>query len=714
MIKRAAFIFQIILVFLHFSALAQQKKIDSLRIVFRSAKNDTDKLNTLNRIAKIYGRMDQTDSAIFYSDLVIKRSDEILKTLPATATATKKNLLLNRARAAQGKGYVYANQGNYPEALKNFQLSANINKELGDMKMVSYMYNNIALVYQQQGNYPEALNTHLSSLKIKEQLNDKLGIAGSYSNIGIIYGLMLKYPEALKNFTEANKIFTEANDKSGIAETIEDIGNIKVYTGDTVGGMQDFQKALILFKEIDNPQNIGRTLVLIADIDLARKRFDEGLKNVYEALKLFEMIGDQQNIALAHNDLGTALGQLKRSDEAIGHFQTALKIANEIGSKEDLKAAYEGLSNVYNSTKDYKRSLEFYKLFTNLKDTLLNEDKNREIGKLEAKGEFDKQQAIGDAIHKNEIEKRDAIAAADNKRKNTIIFSVAAGLALVAVFAFFIFNRFRVTQRQKQIIEVKNKETEEQKSIIEEKQKEIIDSINYAKRIQFTLLAHQELLKENLKNHFVLFMPKDIVSGDFYWATKKEDRFYLAVCDSTGHGVPGAFMSLLNITFLNEAVIEKNIKEPNLVLEHVRKRLIENMEGGQDGMDAILICLDTKNNTYTFSAANNSPLIIKNGIPLSLNADKMPVGKGISSEPFTLFTIDLKEGDLVYLYTDGYADQFGGPKGKKFKYKQLEEKLSLVCEMPFEEQRRIMQHTILDWKGDFEQVDDICLIGLKI
>ena len=255
-----------------------------------------------------------------------------------------------------------------------------------------------------------------------------------------------------------------------------------------------------------------------------------------------------------------------------------------------------------------------------------------------------------------------------------------------------------------------------QKNIIEEKQKEVVDSINYAKRIQYTLLANDSFLKKFLKDHFVIFRPKDIVSGDFYWATKTETHFYLAVCDSTGHGVPGAFMSLLNISFLNEAINEKKISEPNKVLDYVRQRLIKNIskDGGQDGMDAILLCFDLETKEVTYAAANNSPLIIREGEIIEYEADKMPVGIGIRNEPFRLFKLDVLKEDTILVYTDGFADQFGGPKGKKFKYKQLKENLIANHHLPLTEQKEKLVSVFESWKGNLEQVDDVCFIGIKI
>jgi len=261
------------------------------------------------------------------------------------------------------------------------------------------------------------------------------------------------------------------------------------------------------------------------------------------------------------------------------------------------------------------------------------------------------------------------------------------------------------------------KKAVEQKSWeIQENNKEITDSIKYAKRIQYTLLANEELLKKNLPEYFILYKPKDIVSGDFYWATSRNDKFYLAACDSTGHGVPGAFMSLLNISFMNEAVNERNITSPNAIFDHVRKRLIESIsqEGGQDGMDGALVCFDKEKKKLSFAAAHNAPILIRKNAVIEFDADKMPIGKGERVDNFKQQVIDTEPGDLFYLYTDGYTDQFGGPKGKKFKYRQMKALLQSICMQPLNEQKKILDAVINNWKGDLEQTDDILLIGIKM
>jgi serine phosphatase RsbU (regulator of sigma subunit) len=273
----------------------------------------------------------------------------------------------------------------------------------------------------------------------------------------------------------------------------------------------------------------------------------------------------------------------------------------------------------------------------------------------------------------------------------------------------------KLVREQNAMLEQKVKE---RTSELAEKNKEILDSIHYAERIQSTLLAHESLLQANMPDHFILFKPKDIVSGDFYWATRKDERFYLAVCDSTGHGVPGAFMSLLNISFLNEAITERGIEKPNEVFNYVRNHLINSIsrDGGRDGMDGILINLapTPSGAVMTYVAANNDILLVRGNELIELSADKMPVGQGEILKSFSQHEIQLQKGDMLYLFTDGYADQFGGPKGKKFKYKQLLESLVELSTKPLQEQRKIMDETFENWKGNLEQVDDVLGIGIRI
>ncbi|MFN8115865.1 MAG: SpoIIE family protein phosphatase [Bacteroidia bacterium] len=289
------------------------------------------------------------------------------------------------------------------------------------------------------------------------------------------------------------------------------------------------------------------------------------------------------------------------------------------------------------------------------------------------------------------------------------IFTVFSELIMIC-FVSYVINNNHTNQIKAQLL------LKESHQILEHKQKEILDSIHYAKRIQNALLANKTLVNKNIPENFILFNPKDIVSGDFYWAAEHQNKFYLAVCDCTGHGVPGAFMSLLNIGFLSEAIKEKNIEQPGDIFNYVRTRLIEavNNEGQKDGMDGILVCYNKTTKEISYSAANNEPILVANNEISILEKDRMPVGIGERKKDFTTYKINAQDGDILYLYTDGYADQFGGPKGKKFKYKQLNDLLLEISAKSMNEQKEILTTTFSQWKGNLEQVDDVLLIGMII
>jgi tetratricopeptide (TPR) repeat protein len=407
----------------------------------------------------------------------------------------------------------------------------------------------------------------------------------------------------------------------------------------------------------------------------AQGKHKEALEYYNKALAYDVALKNDYMISVIYSNMGQAYLDLKDYKNAERATQEGIKHATIVDSKNDIMVNTSILALAYEGLGEKGKALSAYKLYMNLKDSLFNEEKVSEAAEKEMTFEFTKERlrdSIKNLDEQNLIKEKVKVKEAEIKQGKTIRFTLIGGLIMVVVFAFFFYNRFRVTQKQKKIIEKQKEEVHRQKEIIEEHQKETIDSINYAKRIQYALLAQDDLLSQYIPNHFVLFNPKDIVSGDFYWAAEHNQKFYLAVCDSTGHGVPGAFMSLLNMGFLSEAIKEKSIEEPHEVLNYVRRRLIDSIgnDGQKDGMDAILICVDRNSEIITYAAANNEPILIRENEVIALPKDRMPVGKGEKDNSFTLHTISAKSGDVLYLYTDGYADQFGGPKGKKYKYKQ--------------------------------------------
>lgn len=306
--------------------------------------------------------------------------------------------------------------------------------------------------------------------------------------------------------------------------------------------------------------------------------------------------------------------------------------------------------------------------------------------------------------------------------KQRIVISIIALLS-AGVFLLLFFVIRSNNQRRKAFLLMTQQKNEviRQKQLVDEKQKEILDSINYAKRIQTALLANSKMLNANLPEHFVLFKPKDIVAGDFYWAAPTHDSFIYITADCTGHGVPGAFMSLLNISKLNETINQKHITRPDLILNDVKTEIIKalnpegSLEESKDGMDAILCKIDFKNMKLQYAAANNSFCIVRDNQLLICKADKIPVGKSHNDTAlFTYNEIALQKGDMIYTYTDGYGDQFGGPKGKKFKHKKLKEIMTDVANQSMEEQRQTLNSSFENWMGKLEQVDDVLVIGVRV
>jgi serine phosphatase RsbU (regulator of sigma subunit) len=331
-------------------------------------------------------------------------------------------------------------------------------------------------------------------------------------------------------------------------------------------------------------------------------------------------------------------------------------------------------------------------------------------------------QTSGGLQKKISQQKRDILTKETEIGKaHTVIWIIAGSSALILLLLVLAVKANRERRKANALLFQQKNEIEKQKHLVELKQKEILDSISYAKRIQTALMASEGLLTAHLPDHFIFFRPKDIVAGDFYWAESVDGAFLYATADSTGHGVPGAFMSLLNISKLNEAINQKRITRPDLVLNDVRKEIVGALnpqgstEESKDGMDVVLCRLDTKKMVLQYAAANSSFCIIRNNELLNCPADKMPVGKSHDENAFFTFNeIQLQKGDIIYTFTDGFADQFGGPNGKKLKFKYLRNILVKISALPLDQQKETLTRYFEDWKGSLEQVDDVLLMGVRV
>ena len=304
----------------------------------------------------------------------------------------------------------------------------------------------------------------------------------------------------------------------------------------------------------------------------------------------------------------------------------------------------------------------------------------------------------------------------------------------VAMFSVYLIRtRYNLTKKEiiaRLALKSTNEELSFKNELIEEKNKEIIDSINYAKRIQQALIIPEEALKKQVPSSFVYFQPKDIVSGDFYWITElsttkidEENEKLVVFCaaDCTGHGVPGAFMSLIGIKILNQSIKEKSVNSPAEALDFVNAQVFETVNKHsdesnvvRDGMDAALFAVNFNKLTLSFAGANNPIWIVRNKELIEIKGDKQPIGSYINQNNFTNIEFQLQKDDVIYASTDGYADQFGGLEGKKMKTKILKEKLVECAELPIDDQKEFLKTFFNQWKGNLEQLDDVCVLGVKI
>jgi len=641
------------------------------------------------------------------------------------------------------EGNIYIRLTKYSKALDCFYKALNIAESTKNKHAISNCYNNIGVIYQEMGNYNKALEYFLKDLAISKDFGDKMGLSSTYANIGGVHKYNYDFDKALDYFFEAQKLAESAGDKEGAAKILGNIGSVYYDQNKYDKANEYFEKSIKLKEEVGAKLGVASTLGNLGQLNMEIGNYDVAEKQLLNALKISEDLNAESNQKDIYLYLYALYEKMGRFDLALKKYKKYVDLKDSVLSKDNSQKLMESALNYdYEKKKaldeaETRLRLDKQKAMAGLeieKGKILLENSRREKTILEKENELKELN-----LAKNETElkqketearaQRESIKSLNNakllnqaeiKSKQNTQYVLYGGLTIVLVFTGFMFNRFKVTQKQKHLIEAKERETQLQKNLIEEKHKEITDSINYAERIQRSFLASNELLDENLKEHFVFFQPKDVVSGDFYWATKVSNNFILVTADSTGHGVPGAIMSLLNITSL-EAAIKDGYTQPADVLNATRKTIIDRLkkdgssEGGKDGMDASLISFDFANNKFTYAAANNPVWLVRNNELIELIPDKMPVGKHDKDHsPFTQHEFVLQKNDVIYQLTDGMPDQFGGPKGKKFMYKKLKELLVSISHYPMEQQKEFLEKTLNSWKGNLEQVDDVTVIGVRV
>jgi tetratricopeptide (TPR) repeat protein/serine phosphatase RsbU (regulator of sigma subunit) len=584
--------------------------------------------------------------------------------------------------------------------------------------------NTIGASFQVKGDFLKAIDFYQKSLKIREQLGDKHGVSASLSNIGSIYLNIGELKKALEYFERSLPLFIEIGNKQGEASALNNMGIVYNTQKDYAKAMVYNKRSLHTYEEIGDKQGIAAANANLGNMCSDMGDYEKALEYQLKSLKLSQEIGDNQGSSTTMSNIGKSYMKQKKYALSLFYLEKAKKLAIETDDINSEKEAMFVMYETYKATKQPDKALKCYERYIVIRDTLFKEENKREITRKELQYDYDKRMASDSVKHAEDQKVKDALIFAKNaqiEQDTTQKRALYGGVLLLLISGGIMYNRFRIIRRQKQIIETKNKETEEQKLIIEQKQTEILSSISYAKRLQEAILPPHSLIEKHLPDSFIFYKPKDIVAGDFYWMeipqSQNDELVLFAAADCTGHGVPGAMVSMVCSNALNRTVKEFGITEPGKILDKVRELVTETFERSEeevkDGMDISLCSLNKRTKELKWSGANNPLWIVRNKTMLDLKPTKQSIGKVDLPLPYSTETIQLHANDTVYLFTDGYADQFGGDKGKKFKYSQLQELFLSIAGEQLDVQTASLEKRLNDWKGKLEQVDDILIIGVK-
>lgn len=696
---------------------------DSLNLVIKQATNDTVKINSYINWQKLLTPNDREEN--YKINLKILKISETNLKKKNLSKKEKDYFELKKGRSYSLIGRYFMSQAEYSKSIEYFSKSLKIFKRKGENYEIANCYNNIGVVNIYKGNYPEALKYSLKALNIREEMKDTFNLAASYNNIGYLYMILHKYDLSLKYNQNALSIYKKLKMEQDVGGIYINIGILYRNQNKNDEALKYYLMALPIKEKGNDKSKLGDLYSNISVVYSSLKNIDLSLKYGEMALKIHEEINNKTGLTSSLANLASAYINKKQYSKAKVYLERSLEISKQLNQKMTLSHIYLSLTSVDSALGNYQLSLANYKKHIIYRDSLYSEDNTRKAVEAEMQYEFAKdsvenakQKQLDDALiakQKSDFEKQNSELKAKKNQQYYLLF----GLIMVFVFSGFLYNRFRIISKQNKIIEKQKKEVELQKHMVDEKQKEILDSINYAHRLQQAILAPEKEIKQYFKESFLLFKPKDIVAGDFYFFEKQGNNIFYAACDCTGHGVPGAMVSIVCSNALSRCIKEFKLTDPGLILDKTRELVIETFEKSgeivKDGMDISFLHFQITDNSISnisWAGANNPIWYIENNELKEIKPNKQPIGKTENPSSFFTHTLPLSLKSL-YLFTDGFADQFGGPKGKKFKYSNLQKLLLDLNPDKLETQKLKLESTFNNWKGDLEQVDDVCIVGIK-
>jgi len=654
-------------------------------------------------------------------------------------------------------GNVYLKQGKYRDAISSYERSLDIRQDLNDNEGVAASLNNLGLVYKNQGDHDRALAYYQNALKIFEQEKDRVGRANALNNIGIVHRSNGNIEKALGFFMDALAEFEKLGNKVGEANTLNNIGNIYFQQAKHDQALEFYEKSYAVSEKVGDIHSMASKLGNMAGVYLVRGDKDKAVRTAHRALELQEKIGDEQGQISTLNNIGAYYLEEKDYDLALGNFLKAEKLEKRTGDRSYTATTLTSIGQVYQQQGQYQRALDYLKralreaessgnssaMLTafsalgethaalgdykqsyateqarkQLQDSLDRATSTRDIAQMQARFETERKQREIEMLNKENEVNQLRIAKQRMVRNLILVLSLLILVTLILIYA-----RYRAKQRANEELEGKNREIEAQKVLVEEKNWAITSSIEYAKRIQDAIMPTMAQIRAVLPESFVYYRPKEIVSGDFYWFSHQHGQTYLAAVDCTGHGVPGAFMSMIGNDHLNQIVNVELNKSPDVILNRLHEEIqitLKQKHGvseNHDGMDVALCAINMEGMKLSFASANRYLYYVRDNELTEVKGDHFNIG-GVMHEDvrrYSLHEMDIRKGDTFYMFSDGVSDQFGGPNSKKFGYKRLRELLMEMHVLPMDEQRAFFEKNLLEWMGSGEQIDDFLMIGVRI
>jgi serine phosphatase RsbU (regulator of sigma subunit)/Tfp pilus assembly protein PilF len=717
MMKFAKFLLVIIFSGLIYPGYSQNKVLRDMINSVNTAKDDSVKVSLLISIC----------------DSLYRSKPEQAFQYGTTALDLAKKIKFRKGEAYALKyiGMTYFVKGDYVKAIDCFENSLAIFEEIDFKKGIANMLNSLGVIYNNYGDDAKALEFYLRSLKISEEINDSLRIIPALSNIGLIYSKKNQDVDKAKEYyLKALNIAESAKYYNGIGTITANLGELLFDKGDYKEALVYFESSLNAYKKIKSG-NVPFSLNSIGKIYTRWKDYQNAIKYQEEALEIAKRSNSKLEMSQSMIALANTYLQKGDNHKALNYFKQSEKITEEIGVNYERLEAYKGMANTYSRAGDFLNAYKYQLKASVLNDTISSETNRAALNKLEAQLEF------ASVIKENSILKTEAILKdSKNRLQRLVIWLFVLGFTFISIFIILLVKANNSKKRANEKLNAALGIVNSQKLQIETAHEEIKASIRYAKSIQAAVLPKVDQIESTLGEFFILYQPAEIVSGDFYWISEKDGKTIIVAADCTGHGVPGAFMSMLGMTLLDEIINKENVTNPALILGSLRKEVISSLKqkgerkDQKEGMDITICTIDREIMKLQFAGAINPLYLIRNQgseDPVRLmeepnilesitefKGDAMPIGISDNMHDFTCREIDIQKGDTFYMFTDGFPDQFGGVNHKKFSYKQFKEQLIRTNSITMTEQKSLLEKVLSEWMGNNNQTDDILVIGFRI